>query len=168
MNGFAPENPIPLSSTASPDQDSSGRKLPSSFEGIKQKHKGRGRPIGSKTGANARRDNPPPQSRPAPPPMPLFTPESVKPLVSLPFNLACVKTGFDGFLLREDETAVLCATGATVFNEWVTVDPKLVALIMFSISIMSISAEKALLFHRWTREIAEERKRREAEGNAAA
>jgi hypothetical protein len=167
MNGFTSENPIPLPSSPTSETNTGGPGLPGSFEGIKQKR--RGRPKGTTgSGSGKRREQSEAQDKPQAPRIQLFTPESVRPIVSLPFNLACVKTGFDGFLLQEDEAQILSTSGAVVLNTWVTIDPKFVALLMFSISMLSITAEKSLLYHRWAREMEAERKRRESEGNAAA
>lgn len=126
-----------------------GDGLPKSFEQLNQKR--RGVKPGSKRGhySNFRGSH---ERAPAPvrpeTPIPAFTPESVRPVVSLPFNLAFVKTGFDGFLLSDMEATNLSHAGAMVFNQWVQVDPKWLALITFSLALSSISVQKTMLYRK--------------------
>lgn len=97
---------------------------------------------------------------------PAFTPESVRPVVSLPFNLAFVRTGFDGFLLSDLEAENLSHSGAMLFNQWVQVDPKYLALITFSLALASISVQKTMHYRKALAEFQaeQERKKKEAEG----
>lgn len=136
-------NQTPLLAPA-PSQESESRSgLPDSFESLKKKR-------GVKPGSKRGHYNKGPQHSPSPavvaPPADLFTPENVRALVSLPFNLAFIKTGFEGFTLSEGEAATLGATGSVALNQWVTIDPKYVALMLFSMSLISISSQKMLLF----------------------
>lgn len=135
------------STPATPPADPGGNGLPKNLDELNRKR--RGTKPGSTRGpyhkANGR---PTPAPAVAAPSAAMFTPESVRPLVSLPFNMAFVKTGFEGFTLSEGEAATLSSTGAMVFNSWVAVDPKWLALITFSLSLASISVEKTMLYRR--------------------
>lgn len=142
--------PPPVSAPSTPAKDQSGNGLPKSFNDLETK---RGNPRGSKPGVprgpyNWKKKKEPggDQGSSAPESFPgsQFTPENCKYLVELPYNLAFVRTGFTGFLLNESESATLSAGASTVLNVWVNVDPKWAALIMFSISLASISAAKIM------------------------
>ena len=153
-----PVLPAPASET---NGGSSG--LPKDLEQLNSKR--RGVKPGSKRG---RYDKSPHERAPGPlsveAPPPSFTPESVRPVVSLPFNLAFVKTGFEGFLLSDPEAENLSHAGAMVFNQWVQVDPRWLALITFSLTLASISVQKTMLYRQALLKFQEEQeKKRQAE-----
>lgn len=158
-------------SPAPPETNGGGHELPKSFEGLERKR--RGVKPGSKRGHYNRSSN---ERAPAAERMevsvPAFTPDSVRPVVSLPFNLAFVKTGFDGFLLSPGEEANLSHSGAMVFNEWIQVDPKYLALITFGLSLSSLAIAKTMLYRKALYEFAlkqeADKKAKEAGGQPAA
>lgn len=155
-----------LLSPAPPETNGGGHELPKSFESLERKR--RGVKPGQKRGSY----NKPSHERPAPTSVavsvPAFTPDSVRPVVSLPFNLAFVKTGFDGFLLSPSEEANLSHSGAMVFNEWIQVDPKFLALITFGLSLSSLAIAKTMMYKKALFEFhlkqEEDRKAKEAGG----
>jgi len=154
-----------LPSTPS-ETNGSGNGLPKSIEELNAKR--RGVKPGSKRGSY----NKQPHERAAvanvEAPAPAFTPDSVRPVVSLPFNLAFVKTGFDGFLLSDPESENLSHAGAMVFNQWVQVDPRWLALITFSLTLASISVQKTMLYRQALMkfQMEQEAKKKEAEKTA--
>jgi hypothetical protein len=153
----------PASSTAAPEADQGGNGLPKSLDQLDQKR--RGVKPGSKRGTYNKPSHGGAPAAAVEPSAPAFTPESVRPVVSLPFNLAFVRTGFEGFLLSDLEAANLSHAGAMVFNSWIAVDPKYLALITFSLALASISVEKTMLYRKALVEFAQEqeKKRRAAE-----
>lgn len=87
-----------------------------------------------------------------PPDGEVLTKEALKPIIALPFNLACIKTGFEGWLLSELEEESLARSGSVAFNAWVKIDPRYVALITFGLGILSITAGKSLMYRKELRE----------------
>lgn len=158
--------------TTAPETNGGGSGLPKSIAELNQKR--RGVKPGTKRGSYNKSSHERATATvdvEAPPPA--FTPESVRPVVSLPFNLAFVKTGFDGFLLTEGEGETLSHAGAMVFNQWVQVDPKYLALITFSLTLASISVQKTMLYRQALmkfqaeQEAKEKAEKEKATGNAA-
>lgn len=154
-NGKASVSPE-VSSTENQSRDG----LPSGFKGLIAKR--RGVKPGTKRGSYNKGSQSSADTQSSPTSSALFTPENVRPLVSLPFNLALAKTGFTGFALSEGEAATLSATGSVALNQWVTIDPRYVALILFSMSMITISAEKVALYSRAKAE--EDQKLKEGNG----
>jgi len=145
---FTADAPPKVSSPATPSPVNGGDRLPKSLDALTEKR--RGTPSGTKRGPYKRQAGGADNAGAADPlanlPSPQFTPETCKYLVEFPFNLGFVRTGFTGFLLSEAESAALSASAATVLNTWVRVDPKWVALMMFSVSLTSISATKVMAY----------------------
>lgn len=129
------------SDTPSKTDQGDGR-LPKSFDDLD--HKRRGVKPGARRGRYDKGNERPAGSstQPVAASGTVFTPESLRPLVCLPYDLAFVKTGWTGFPLTDNEASTLSHTGAMVANEWLQVDPKWVALITFSLSLASITAAK--------------------------
>jgi hypothetical protein len=82
----------------------------------------------------------------------ILTKEALKPIIALPFNFACIKTGYEGWLLSELEEESLARSGSVAFNAWVKIDPRYVALITFSLGLLSITAAKTLMYKKALRE----------------
>jgi len=147
------ENKPPVFAAIPSTEGESRSGLPSGFKGLAEKR--RGVKPGTKRGSYNKGT---PHTASAPmvsAPVELFTPENVRPLVSLPFNLAFIKTGFTGFTLSPGEEATLGATGAVALNQWVTIDPKYVAVMLFSMSLISIASQKFVLFSQAQAETAQ-------------
>lgn len=140
------KTPPPVPSASTPSTDKGGEGLPKSFADLETKRGNpRGVKPGSTRGAYKKRDSSgSPTDTQEPLPGTQFTPENCKYLVALPFNLAFVRTGYTGFQLQETECETLSASAATVLNVWVNIDPKWAALMMFAISLASISAAKIM------------------------
>lgn len=145
-------------SSAAPETNGGSSDLPKNIEQLNQKR--RGVKAGSKRGSYNKSSHERPASATVEVPAPAFTPESVRPVVSLPFNLAFVRTGFDGFLLSDLEAANLSHSGAMVFNQWVQVDPKWLAIITFSLALASISVQKTMLYRKALAEFQAEQERK--------
>jgi len=150
-------------STASPPSEAESRSgLPGSFKELGAKR--RGVKPGTIRGHYKKSPEPPAPTKPAPAPSNLFTPENVRPLVSLPFDLALVKTGFTGFALTPSEAATLSATGSVALNQWVTIDPRYVAVLLFSLSLISITSQKVVLYQNHVRKMVADAKEAAANG----
>lgn len=152
-----------------PSEDGQGREgLAKSLDAVAQKR--RGVKPGSRRGPydkdRGRSPGPAEPARVAAPAQPqhLFSPEDTALLVELPFNLATIKTRFEGFLLTPVERETLSRTGAVVLNNWVTVDPKYAALILFSLALLKIGGEKTMLYRAALRDEAERRVKADANG----
>lgn len=102
------------------------------------------------------------------PPIQVFTPENTGRLLRVPFTISAVKTNCKIWLLTPSEEAELVATAVPCANEWIAVDPKWVALFMFSFSLAGVALSKAMDYSAWRlqmmRELGEEaRKKKQAE-----
>lgn len=83
----------------------------------------------------------PPVSSPVPS---LFNEENTGRLVALPFTMAAIATDYDGWRLDAREQKELSASGSVALNEWVRVEPKWVALSLFSLSLIGVAVSKAI------------------------
>lgn len=147
--GTAAASPV-----SSPDSKG-GAGLPQSFNDLKGKSREtRGVKPGTKRGPY-RKPHAPEEAGPETPE--IFTPENTRLVVALPFNLAAIQTGFEGFLLSEGEASMLSNLGAGTLNQWVRIDPKYLSLIMFSFALITLTGEKLLLYRRALRIEAENR-----------
>lgn len=81
----------------------------------------------------------------------LFTEKNSKRLLEATFGIPTVLTNCKIWALTEEEALELCKPTADVLNEFVTVDPKWVALSVLSVSMGSILARKAVLYSAWKR-----------------
>lgn len=157
QSGQPPEN----SAVVSPDANQSGGELPTSLDGVIEKR--RGVKPGTKRGPYKKSGGPAPGPADNPgvvtsAPVSGFTPEDTALLVELPFNLAAFKTGWEGFLLTPEQREVLSRSGTIVLNQFVKVDPKYTALAIFSLALLKIGGEKALIYRSLLREEAARQK----------
>lgn len=138
------DKPNPPMGTVGPDDLQS----PKSFEGILKKHdelktestqkRGRGRPRKDGTAPAPRRD----VGEPAPV-VEIFTPETIRPFVELPFTLASVWFRSDVVRLEDRESQTLAIQGATLANLYAPGwNPKAVALVAFSLGFATIASGK--------------------------
>lgn len=93
----------------------------------------------------------------------LFTPESVVPIVRLPFLAAQALTHSDTWKLDGDQEKVLCDTGSAALNVAApNVNPKWAALTAFSVAVLAVVGEK------WVRYAAEKKEKAIKEKKEAA
>jgi len=165
MNVTAPARED-TSSPSSPNPEGSGA-LPKNIGELKAKRDARGVKSGATRGKynkGAREPGAAPVQMEAP--IPVFTPESLRPLVCLPFDLAFTKTRYTGFPLTDNEASTLSHTGAMVANQWVQIDPKWVALITFGLSLVSITSAKIVGYRMALLAVEEEKAKKLAEEKA--
>lgn len=120
-----------------------------------QQKRGRGRPRkdGGITGGGQRSEIQPVAE--------IFTPESIRPFVELPFTLSSVWFRSDVVLLEDREAETLSIQGATLANLYAPGwNPKAVALVAFSLGFMTIATGKifALIGERQAQKRAEQEK----------
>jgi len=125
---------------------------PKDLPGILQKHadlradatqpkRGRGRPRkdGSTSSAISRADVREPDG------IPLFSADTVRPFIELPYMLGSVWFQSDTLLLEEREAQTLASQGASLANLYAPGwNPKAVALVSFSLAFLTISTSKIL------------------------
>lgn len=85
-------------------------------------------------------------SAPSAPALPLFNEENTGRLVAIPFTLAAIATDWDRWRLEPHEQRELAATGSATLNEFVRIDPKWIALSLFSMSLAGVALSKAVMF----------------------
>lgn len=100
----------------------------------------------------------------------LFNKENTARIVRMPFAVAAIRTTCADLALDDKQEAELATTGAVVLNEWVAVDPRYVALVLFAISISGVVFEKVLVYSMWLKlkELEIERLKLEAGRNRPA
>jgi len=89
---------------------------------------------------------------------PLFNEANTKRLVEMPFKLAAYRTGDPNLILSEKEAVELAIPGAVVLNEWCTISPKYVSLVLFSLACAGLVSEKIVLHGAWKQAMDEQRK----------
>lgn len=76
----------------------------------------------------------------------MFTPQNTGRLISLPFNIAAIRTNCRVWLLDDQEKAELAESGSVCLNEWVSVHPKYVSLVLFSFSLVTVTLAKLAMW----------------------
>lgn len=84
-------------------------------------------------------------------PVALFTEANSKRLLETAFGIPTVLTKCKLWALTDEEALELAKPAADVFNEFVTVDPKWVAVSILSVSLGTILSRKAVLYAAWKR-----------------
>ncbi len=109
-------------------------------------------------------------SAPAQPASPLFNEANTARLVRMPFAIAAIRTHCADLALDDKQEKELSVSGAVVLNEWVSVDPKYVALCLFAISLAGVAFEKVLVYSMYVKlqQIELEREKLRAAANNPA
>lgn len=102
----------------------------------------RGRPPG--TGPKPRVDALPSERKENPPPV--FDGKAWEAVAALPFNVRKAMTGSEIFALDKEERKILGDSLAAVMNTLIQLDPRYVALAVFTTNITSIFAERELAY----------------------
>lgn len=82
----------------------------------------------------------------------LITPKRMEMLVRMPSDLGYAMTGWDGWLLSEEEKQVLSEQTAEVMKEFVNIDPRYLLAIGFGLSVLSIYGTRIAGYYQYKQE----------------
>lgn len=82
----------------------------------------------------------------------LLTPDNVRHIVALPFDLAYASTGSDVWELSPEEEKTLAVSGAACLKEFGISDPKWLSISFFAIALLKIGGAKWAAYSREQKE----------------